>query len=86
MDSGEVVEFSVRVASDEQLSADSASEDVAKLDYDHLNPVSGPVYVRAARQDDVRGVSPTRWWSSPARAWIPAIISFTPSETHRPCC
>jgi hypothetical protein len=48
IDSGEVVEFRVRDASDEQLRADSTSEDVAKLDFDHLNPVSGPVYVRDA--------------------------------------
>jgi acetamidase/formamidase len=46
IDSGEDVEFRVRDASDEQLSADSTSEDVAKLDFDHVNPVSGPVYVR----------------------------------------
>src|SRR5215211_578162 len=53
IDSGEIVEFRVRDASDEQLRADSTSEDVAKLDFDHLNPVSGPVYVRDARPGDV---------------------------------
>ena len=47
VDSGAIVEFTVRDASDEQIRADSTSEDVAKLDFEHVNPVSGPVYVRA---------------------------------------
>jgi acetamidase/formamidase len=46
VNSGEVVDFTVRDASDEQIQANSTSEDVAKLDFDHVNPVSGPVYVR----------------------------------------
>src|SRR5215212_8843632 len=49
IDSGEVVEFGVRDASDEQLRADSTSEDFARLDFDHVNPVSGPVAGFAAR-------------------------------------
>jgi acetamidase/formamidase len=70
IDSGEVVEFRVRDASDEQLRADSTSEDVAKLDFDHLNPVSGPVYVRDARPGDVLAVEilefrPREWgWTA----------------------
>ena len=48
--SGEIVEFTVRDASDEQLTAASTSEDVAKLDFEHVNPVSGPVYVSGARR------------------------------------
>src|ERR687893_1177869 len=53
VDSGEVVEFTVRDASDEQIQANSTSEDVAKLDFEHVNPVSGPVYVKGARPEDV---------------------------------
>ena len=56
VDSGEVVDFSVRDASDEQLGADSTAEDVARLDFEHVNPVSGPVYVRGARPGDVLAV------------------------------
>jgi acetamidase/formamidase len=56
VDSGESVEFTVRDASDEQIRADSTSEDVAKLDFDHVNPVSGPVYVRGAQPGDVLAV------------------------------
>jgi acetamidase/formamidase len=70
VDSGEVVEFRVRDASDEQLTADSISEDVVKLDFDHVNPVSGPVYVRDARPGDVLAVEilefrPMEWgWTA----------------------
>jgi acetamidase/formamidase len=56
VDSGEIVEFTVRDASDEQIRADSTSEDVAKLDFDHVNPVSGPVYVRGAQPGDVLAI------------------------------
>ena len=54
--SGEVVEFSVRDASDEQLNADSTHADVARLDFEHVNPVSGPVFVKDARPGDVLAV------------------------------
>jgi acetamidase/formamidase len=56
VDSGEVVAFTVRDASDEQIRADSTSEDVAKLDFDHVNPISGPVYVRGAQPGDVLAI------------------------------
>jgi acetamidase/formamidase len=55
-DSGEVVDFTVRDASDEQIGADSTAEDVARLDFEHVNPVSGPVYVRGAQPGDVLAV------------------------------
>ena len=70
VDSGEVVEFTVRDASDEQIQANSTSEDVAKLDFDHVNPVSGPVSVRGARPGDVLAVEilefrPREWgWTA----------------------
>jgi acetamidase/formamidase len=56
VDSGELVEFTVRDASDEQIRAGSTAEDVAKLDFEHLNPVSGPVYVKDARPGDVLAI------------------------------
>src|SRR5215207_9255731 len=70
IDSGEVVTFAVRDASDEQIRADSTSEDVAKLDFEHVNPVSGPVYVRGAQPGDVLAVEifefrPREWgWTA----------------------
>src|ERR687893_1090362 len=56
VDSGEVVEFAVLDASDEQIQVNSSFEDVAKLDFEHVNPVSGPVYVRGAQPGDVLAV------------------------------
>ena len=61
VDSGEIVEFTVRDASDEQIQANSTSEDVAKLDFGHVNPVSGPVYVGARNRATCW---PWRSWSS----------------------
>ena len=50
---GESVELHVRDASDEQIHKGSGVEDVAKLDFSHVNPVSGPVFVKGARAGDV---------------------------------
>ena len=50
---GEAVELKVRDASDEQITAASGVEDVEKLDFGHVNPVSGPVFVKGARPGDV---------------------------------
>ncbi len=50
---GDAVELRVRDASDEQITAGSGAEDVEKLDFTHVNPVSGPVFVRGARPGDV---------------------------------
>ena len=72
----------MRDASDEQLGADSTSEDVAKLDSDHANPVSGPVYARDARPGDVLAVEilefrPREWQMDGAdtRLWAPRPTS-----------
>jgi acetamidase/formamidase len=53
IESGESVELHVRDASDEQIHKGSGVEDVAKLDFSHVNPVSGPVFVKGARAGDV---------------------------------
>jgi acetamidase/formamidase len=53
---GEAVELHVRDASDEQITARSGAEDVSRLDFDHVNPVSGPVFVKGARPGDVLAV------------------------------
>jgi acetamidase/formamidase len=56
VESGEEVLLHVRDASDEQLGPDSDAAAVAALDFDHVNPVSGPVEVRGARPGDVLAV------------------------------
>src|SRR5579862_9168474 len=53
IESGEAVLLHVRDASDEQISEGSGVEDVAKLDFSHVNPVSGPIFVKGAQPGDV---------------------------------
>jgi acetamidase/formamidase len=50
---GDAVELKVRDASDEQINAGSGVEDVEKLDFSHVNPVSGPVFVKGSQPGDV---------------------------------
>ena len=53
IEAGDHVEFHIRDASDEQIDANSDASDVAKLDFTHVNPVSGPVFVKGAKPGDV---------------------------------
>jgi acetamidase/formamidase len=53
---GDEVLLHVRDASDEQIHAGSGVEDVAKLDFTHVNPVSGPVFVKGAAPGDALAV------------------------------
>jgi acetamidase/formamidase len=70
IDSGEHVEFHVRDASDEQITSSSDASDVVKLDFTHVNPVSGPVFVKGAKPGDVLEVEildfvPAAWgWTA----------------------
>jgi acetamidase/formamidase len=53
---GDAVELHVRDSSDEQIGPGSGVEDVANLDFSHVNPVSGPIFVKGARPGDVLAV------------------------------
>lgn len=53
---GEVVMLHVRDASDDQIHRGSTAKDVVGIDFSHVNPVSGPVYVKGARQGDALAV------------------------------
>jgi acetamidase/formamidase len=70
VESGDAVGLHVRDASDEQIGADSGVEDVAKLDFTHVNPVSGPIFVKGAQPGDVLAVellefTPQSWgWTA----------------------
>jgi acetamidase/formamidase len=70
IESGEAVQLHVRDASDEQISAASGADDVLKLDFSHVNPVSGPVFVKGAEPGDVLAVellelAPQSWgWTA----------------------
>src|SRR5512132_394344 len=56
VESGDDVELHVRDAGDEQISPDSGTDAVANLDFSHVNPVSGPVFVKGARPGDTLAV------------------------------
>jgi acetamidase/formamidase len=75
VESGESVELHVRDASDEQIGRSSAAEDVAKLDFTHVNPVSGPVFVKGAQPGDVLAVELVEF-TPPAWGWTAIIPGF----------
>jgi acetamidase/formamidase len=75
IESGEAVELHVRDASDEQIARDSSAEDVAKLDFTHVNPVSGPVFVKGAQPGDVLAVELVEL-TPPAWGWTAIIPGF----------
>jgi acetamidase/formamidase len=52
VESSDAVRLHVRDASDEQIGESSGVEDVLRLDFSHVNPVSGPVFVKGARPGD----------------------------------
>jgi acetamidase/formamidase len=56
VESGESVQLHVRDASDEQIHQGSGVDDVLNLDFTHVNPVSGPIFVRGAQPGDTLAV------------------------------
>ncbi|MFL5861364.1 MAG: acetamidase/formamidase family protein [Solirubrobacteraceae bacterium] len=69
-ESGEAVQLECADASGGQLSAESTAQDVARLDLAHVNPITGPVFVKQAQPGDVLQVeilelTPTDWgWTA----------------------
>ncbi|MGC1521728.1 MAG: acetamidase/formamidase family protein [Steroidobacteraceae bacterium] len=61
---GTSLEFDVSDSSGSQLSATSTVDDVARLDFGKINPVSGPVFIEGAEPGDVLKVT---------------LLSFVPS-------
>ena len=70
IEAGETVELEAADASGGQLGPDSTAAEVAGLDFDRVNPVTGPVFVRGARPGDVLAVEilelrPREWgWTA----------------------
>lgn len=56
IESGEELQLHVRDASDLQITSESSAGDVAALDFDRVNPVSGPVFVKGAEPGDTLAV------------------------------
>ena len=73
---GDQVEFHVRDASDEQIAASSSAADVSRLDFDHVNPVSGPVFVKGARAGDVLEVEIVELAPRDGWGWTAIIPGF----------
>ena len=67
---GESVEFEVFEASGGQLSTESTVDDVGRMDFGKINPVTGPVFVDGAQPGDVLKVTllsfqPSGWgWTA----------------------
>ena len=61
IESGEAVQLHVRDASDEQIGPGSSAADVLELDFSHVNPVSGPVYVKGAEPGPHPILPPSRY-------------------------
>jgi acetamidase/formamidase len=70
IEAGETVELETADASGGQLTADSTPATVAAFDFDRVNPVTGPVFVRGAHPGDVLaveilGLRPLAWgWTA----------------------
>ena len=75
IESGETVHLRVRDASDEQIGATSTAADVAALDFDKVNPVSGPVYVKGAGPGDTLAVELLEF-EPPSWGWTAIIPGF----------
>jgi acetamidase/formamidase len=75
IESGEAVLLHVRDASDEQIRRDSGVEDVLALDFDHVNPVSGPVFVKGAAPGDTLAVELLEF-RPPTWGWTAIIPGF----------
>src|SRR4051812_28283458 len=56
VEDGAEVHLQLRDASDEQIGRGSDASAIARLDFEHVNPVSGPVFVKGAQPGDVLAV------------------------------
>jgi acetamidase/formamidase len=86
--SGSSLEFEVADSSGGQLSKRSTVDDVGRLDFAKVNPVSGPVYVEGARPGDVLKVTllsfaPSGWgWTANIPGFGLLADEFTDAELH----
>lgn len=70
IESGEAVLLHVREASDLQIQEHSSVDEVLCLDFSHVNPVSGPIFVKGAKPSDTLAVEllemvPSTWgWTA----------------------
>ena len=85
---GSIVEVETVDASGGQISADSSLEDVKNLDFEKVNPVTGPVYIEGAEPGDVLKVTilsfkPSGWgWSAVIPGFGPLADQFEEPALH----
>jgi len=85
---GESLEFEVVDAAGGQLSPASTVDDVGRLDFARINPVSGPVYVDGAEPGDILKVSvlsfaPSGWgWTANIPGFGLLAEEFTEPALH----
>lgn len=72
---GETIEFGIVDASGGQLSEDSNADDVASLDFDRVNPVTGPIYIDGAEPGDALVVEVLEFEAS-GWGWTALIPGF----------
>ncbi|MDQ0338528.1 acetamidase/formamidase [Caldalkalibacillus uzonensis] len=72
---GTSVNFEVFDASGGQLSAQSTAQDVARLDFERVNPVAGPVYIEGAEPGDTLEVE-IEGFGQPSWGWTAIIPGF----------
>jgi acetamidase/formamidase len=75
IDSGETVLLHVRDASDQQIGPTSTAAAVAALDFDKVNPVSGPIFVKGADPGDTLAVELLDL-QQPSWGWTAIIPGF----------
>ena len=85
---GESLEFEVADASGGQLSQASTVDDVGRLDFARINPVSGPVYIDGAEPGDILKVTvlsfaPSGWgWTANIPGFGLLAEEFTAPALH----
>ena len=75
IESGEAIQLHVRDASDEQIGPGSTAADVLALDFSHVNPVSGPIFVKGAEPGDTLAVELLEF-APPDWGWTAIIPGF----------
>jgi acetamidase/formamidase len=75
IESGEAVLLHVREASDGQIGPSSTVEAVEALDFEKVNPVSGPIFVKGAQPGDTLAVELLEF-ASPTWGWTAIIPGF----------
>jgi acetamidase/formamidase len=85
---GEVVTFEVMDASGGQFSSASTSEHVTALDFERVNPVTGPIYIAGAEPGDalivdLQDIEPGDWgWTAIIPGFGLLADDFTDSYLH----